>query len=82
MTTGLPVVKALIKYNNSEEKDEEEKKSINIEFTEQKTDHYNDKNAIDFKWSGVQEEDEEDNALVNFIENLQKQIDEESFPKK
>ena len=31
---------------------------------------------------GVQEEDEEDIALANFIENLQKQTDEEIFPKK
>ena len=29
----------------------------------------NDENAIDFKWSGVQEEDREDIALANFIEN-------------
>ena len=39
---------------------------------------YNDENAIDFKWPGVQEEDEEDIVLVKFIENLQKQIDEEN----
>ena len=42
-----------------------------------KKDPYNDKNAIDFKWSYVQEQDEEDIALANFIESLQKQIDEE-----
>ena len=35
-------------------------------------------NGIDFKWSGVKEE-EEDVALTNFIENLQKQTDEEIF---
>ena len=34
--------------NNLEEKDEEEKQPINIEFTEQKADPYNDENAIDF----------------------------------
>ena len=38
----------------------------------------NDENAIDFKWSAVKE-DEEDIALVNIIESLQKQIDEENF---
>ena len=82
MATGLPVAKALIKYNNSlEEKDEEEREPINIELTEQKTDPYNDENAIYLKWPGVKEEDDEDIALVNFIENLQKQTDEENFPK-
>ena len=84
MVTGRPVDKTLIEYNsnNLEENDEEEKEPINIELTEQKTKPYNDENAIDFKWSGVQEEDEEDIALANFIENLQKQTDEEIFSKK
>ena len=38
--TGLPVAKALIKYNSNclEEKDEVEKEPIDIEFTEQKAD--------------------------------------------
>ena len=35
-----------------------------------KTDPYNDENAIDFKWSDLAEEDEEDIALDNFIESL------------
>ena len=41
----------LIKYNsnNPEENDEEEKEPINIELTEQKSDPYNNENAIDFK---------------------------------
>ena len=43
---------------------------------------WNDENAIDFKWSEVKEEDEEDIALINFIESLQKQTDEEFFQKK
>ena len=30
----------------------------------------NDENAIDFRWSDVTEEDEEDIALANFIESL------------
>ena len=34
-----------------------------------KKDPYNDENAIDFKLTGVKEEDEEDIALVNLIEN-------------
>ena len=41
-----------------------------------------DENAIDFKWSGVKEEDKEDIALANFNESLQKQADDEIFPKK
>ena len=52
-TTGLSVAKTLIKYNNNSLKvnDEKEKKPINIELTEQKTDPYNDENAIEFRWS-------------------------------
>ena len=41
---------------------------------------YNDENAIDFRWSEVKEEDEEDIALANFIESLQKQTNKENFP--
>ena len=49
--TERPVAKTLIKYNrnSSPVNDEEEKESINIELIEQKTDHYNDENAIDFR---------------------------------
>ena len=46
-----------------------------------KTDPYNYENGIDFKWTDVKEEDE-DIALVSFIEGLQKQTDEEIFSKK
>ena len=53
-----------------EENDEEEKDPINIELTEQKAEPYNDENAFDFRWPDVTEEDEEDIALVNFIESL------------
>ena len=57
LTTGRPVAKSLIEYNNNklEVNDEEEKEPIDIELTEQKTDHYNDENAIEFKWWDVQE---------------------------
>ena len=51
-----------------EEKDEKEKEPINIELTEQKTDPYNDENAIDFRWSDVQEEDEEDITLLSICD--------------
>ena len=82
MATGRPVAKTLIKYNSScsEKNDVKEKEPIDIEFTEQKTDYYIDENAIDFRWSDVKEEgDEEDIALANFSESLQKQTDEEIF---
>ena len=36
-----------------EENDEEEKELINIELTDQKTDHYNDENSIDSKRSDL-----------------------------
>ena len=74
MATGWLVAKILIKYNNnySEENDEEEKESINIEVTDQKIDPYNDENAIDSKWSDLTEEDEEDIALANFFKSLNK----------
>ena len=41
----------------------------------------NDENAIDFKWSDVKEEDEEDFTKANFIESLQKQTDKQNFQK-
>ena len=50
-----------------------------------KKDPENDEIVIDFKWSVVQEEEEEDEkniASTNFIESLQKQADDEIFPKK
>ena len=65
-----------------EENEDEEKEPIIIQFTEQNTDFDNNENAIDFRWSDVKEEDEEDIALANFIESLQKQTDEENFLKK
>ena len=46
-----------------------------------KTDPYNAENSIDSKWSDLIEEDEEDIALANFIESLQKQADEKFFQK-
>ena len=62
------------------ENDGEEKKPINIELTDQKTDPYNDENSIESKWSDLTEEDEEDIALANFIESLKKkQTDEKLF---
>ena len=34
----------------------------------------NDQNAIDFRWSGVQDEDEEDIILANLIENYKSKL--------
>ena len=65
-----------------EENDEEEKKPINIELTDQKTDPYNDENSIESKWSDLTEEDEEDIALANFIESLKKSKLMRNFSKK
>ena len=83
MATGRPVAKTWIKYkgNNLKENNEEEKRSINIKLTEQKSNTYNYENAIDLKLSDAQEEDKEDIALANFNESLQKQTDEENFQK-
>ena len=36
-----------------------------------KSNPYKYENAINFRWSNVQEEDEEEIALANFIESLQ-----------
>ena len=47
-----------------DEEEEEEKEPIDIEFTGQKADPYNDENAIDFSLSNVQDEDEEDIILA------------------
>ena len=40
---------------------------------------WNDENAIDFRWSGVQEEDKEDIALANFIEKYKSKLMRKSF---
>ena len=68
--------------NNSEEEDEEEKEAVGIEFTEQKVDHENDENTIDFRGLDIRGEDEEDIAQANLIESLQKHSDEENCPKR
>ena len=69
-SNAKPVVRNWIEYNsnNLEGSDDEEKEPIDIEFTEQKTDLDSYENAIDFRWSDVQGEDEEHIAKANFIE--------------
>ena len=76
MAIGLPVAKTLIEYNSNslEENEEEEKEPIDIDLTKQKTEHYNDESAFDFKWSDVKEEVEEDIALVIFIKNYKSKL--------
>ena len=34
----------------------------------------NDENAFDFRWSGVQDEEEEDITLANFIHNYKSKL--------
>ena len=65
-----------------EENDGEEKEQLNIELTEREKNTYNDENDFDFRRLDEKMEDEEDIALANLIESLQKQTDEEIFPKK
>ena len=74
LATGRADAKTLVEYNNnnSEENGEKEKEQIDLEFAEQKADPYNNENAVDFKWSDVKVEDEEDIVLTNLIESLQK----------
>ena len=83
LATGKPVAKILIKFNNNGSEKWRIGEGTNwSRFYQTKSWSWNDENAFDFKWSGVQEEDEEDIALANFIENLQKQTNEKIFPKK
>ena len=63
-TAGFSVEpKFLIEFNgnSSEENDDEEKVTINIELSDQKIDHENYKNAIDFRLSDKQREDKQYN---------------------
>ena len=55
-----------------EENNKEEKEQINIELNEAKGWSWNDENAIDFRWLGVQKEDDEDITLANFFESFAK----------
>ena len=69
MTTGRPASKTLIKHNNNlEEMMKKRRNQLILSLLIKKTDSYNDENAINFRWSGVQED--EDITLANFIESL------------
>ena len=52
-----------------------------LKLLSKKADPYKDENVIDFRWSSVKNQDEVDIALANFIESLQKQVDEKFFYK-
>ena len=69
MATGRPVTKKLIKYNSNrlEENDEEGANWYWVYWA--KCLFWNNENTIGFWWSGVQNEDEEENTLANLIEN-------------
>ena len=70
IAAGLPVTKTLIKYNrNDYRKMKKKRKNRLILSLLAKIWSWNDENAIDFRFSSGQEEDEEDIALANFIEN-------------
>ena len=69
-----------INRNNLDES-EDGKKEILILSLPNKSKSWNDEIAIEFRLSSVNV-DEEDIALVNFIESIQKQSDKEIFPKK
>ena len=56
---------------NEEEKEEE---PIDIKITKQNADIENNENAFDFRWSDVQEEDEKDIDLDNFIKNYKSKL--------
>ena len=49
-----------MEYDAMTRKDEEEREPIDIKFAEQNADSENNENAIEFRWSDGQEEDEED----------------------
>ena len=53
-----------------EENDEEEKEPIDFEFIKQNTGPENYENAFHLKWSGIQEENDEDIVKANFNERF------------
>ena len=65
MATDLLWAKTLIEYNRNdlEENDEEENEPIHIDFTDQKAGLEYNENNIDFRLSGVKEEDKKDIAF-------------------
>ena len=58
------------------------RKQLILSLLIKKKDPYNDENSIDSKWSDLTEENEEDIALANFIESLNKAKWWENFSKK
>ena len=57
------------------------KKGIDIKFTEQKADTGNDENAIDFRWSNVQGEDEEVIAKAKWLKAYKSNLMKKFFIK-
>ena len=66
--------KTLIKYNsyNLEENEDEGNNWYWVYLANSCS--WNYQNAIDFRWSGVQDEDEEDIILANLIENCKSKL--------
>ena len=82
MATWRPVAKTLIKYLTINWRKMKKRKSQLILSLQAKNRSWNDENAIGFIWSDVKEENEGDTTLAYFSKSLQKQVDEETFPKK
>ena len=81
MVTGRPVTKALIEYNSNNLEEIMKKRRSQLSSTEEKADPENYENSIYFRWSGVQEKDGEDIAMINFIENYKNKIMRKIFHK-
>ena len=83
MATGLPAAKTLIEFKQLIGGNIKGREGANRNWVnEQKADPYNVEYAFDFKWSGVQEEDEEDIILANFIKNYKSKLMRFFFSKK
>ena len=72
LATGRLVAKILIKYNINNWRKMKKRRSQLILSLLSKSNPYNDENAIDFRWSDVQ--DVEDITLAKLIENYKSKL--------
>ena len=80
MAIGFPEAKSIIKYRAIDWRKIHTREGVNWHWAYwAKSWSWNFENAIGFRSSDALEEDEEDIALANFIESLQKQTDEVVF---
>ena len=80
MATGFPQKPKFNKVNRNKKEMKRGANSYWVCPTKTDPDCY--QNAVDFRWSDLQEEAEEDIALAKFIESLQKQPDSGKHSKK